>query len=385
MKRVRLKTLSHVQSSGFAALPPPVRKACGFPSPLDYLFSERLRLDQTYRKGAASKHLNQSIGKSQTFRTATRQRRSIAAFGLLIVAFSLILLTACGSRTASESNQSVASAKPQRIISFSPSVTEILYGVGAFPRVVAVSDYCDYPPEVKNLPRVGGWKNINLEQIAALKPDLIVMTDAEAPLVRDRLDAMKIKTLVAPSRTVDDALRAIEIIGQTTGDERQGAQLAAQTRAQLEEIKSRTKDLKRPRVLCVVDRTPGTLKDIYTATQGSFLAQVIEIAGGESIAPPAAQGYGKISKEAIVSLDPDIIIDMVQGQQGSFAENPAEVWNELNTVRAVRENRIYPMREMSVLHPSQFVAQTARRFAEIIHPEIFKSVTAVNGSTAVGN
>lgn len=254
-------------------------------------------------------------------------------------------------------------------------MSEILYGVGAFSRVVAVSDYDTYPPEAKNLPHIGGWQNINLEQIAALKLDLIAMTDAEAPLVKDKLDALCIKTLVVPSHTVEDALTAIEQIGRAVGSEQQGQELVKQTRLELDAIRTITLKLKRPRVLCVVDRAPGTLRDIYTATQGSFLAQLIDIAGGESIAPPAIQGYGKINKEAIVALNPDIIIDMVQGQEGQFAENPQEVWKELYQVRAVRVGRVYPMRDTSVLHPSQLIAQTARKFAEIIHPEVFNLIT----------
>ena len=79
-----------------------------------------------------------------------------------------------------------STSKPARIISLTPSTTEILYGVGAFDRVVAVSDYCTYPPDVKKLPRVGGWNNPNMEQIAALRPDLVASTDYLAPIFDNR-------------------------------------------------------------------------------------------------------------------------------------------------------------------------------------------------------
>ncbi|GAC1446702.1 MAG: hypothetical protein NVSMB56_07890 [Pyrinomonadaceae bacterium] len=148
---------------------------------------------------------------------------------LIIVLGALILTIACGGRVASNENRSdvkdaqtaveVKNLPPQRIASLSPSVSEILYGIGAFSRVVAVSDYDTYPPEAKTLPHIGGWQNINLEQIAALKLDLIAMTDAEAPLVKDKLDALGVKTLVVPSHTVEDALTAIEQIGRAVGNE----------------------------------------------------------------------------------------------------------------------------------------------------------------------
>jgi len=91
-----------------------------------------------------------------------------------------------------------ALAPPARIVSLSPSVTEILDGVGAFDRVVAVSTYCEYPPEVKSLPRVGGWTDTNLEQVLGLSPDLVILTDAQAPLVEQAGDIGRQLAQVAP-------------------------------------------------------------------------------------------------------------------------------------------------------------------------------------------
>src|SRR3972149_9249973 len=76
---------------------------------------------------------------------------------------------------------------PQRIISLSPNITEMIYGIGAFDRVVAVSEFCDFPPEVENLPRVGGWQNTNLEKLASLRPHLVVLNRAQAPVLHHQL------------------------------------------------------------------------------------------------------------------------------------------------------------------------------------------------------
>lgn len=327
---------------------------------------------------------------SETRNEIRRARRH--AFQLACVAtlacLSLVLMAACRQReTATNANanasdaQSATASRPQRIVSLSPNVTEILYGVGAFDRVVAVSDYCTYPAEVANLPRVGGWQNTNIERVAALHPDLVILTEAQAPFVKDRLDALRIPTLVVPSRTLSDAFSAIEQTGRATGNEAEAQRLAAETRAAVEDVRARTRTLARRRVLCVVDRVPGTLRDLYTASRGSYLSEIIEAAGGESIAPPAEVGYGRISKEAVVTLDPEIIIDMVQGAQGTLAEDPQAVWRELSQVRAVRDRRIFPLRDPSVLHASQFVGATARRFAEIIHPEAFAGGTTTTTAT----
>lgn len=260
---------------------------------------------------------------------------------------------------------------PQRIVSLSPSVTEILYGVGAFERVVAVSDYCTYPPAVKDLPRVGSWINSSLESVSALRPDLVVMTDAQAPFSNEPLHKLGLRTLVVPSRSLEDALSAIRDIGRSVGNEDQARELAAKTRSALEEVRRKSRDLPRPRVLCIVDRLPGTLRDLYSAAQGSFLAELVEIAGGRALTGGTPTGYGKINKEALVMLDPEVIIDMVQGSKGRLGEDPTAVWGELSVVTAVRKKRVHPVYDTSALHPSQFVSDTARRFAEIIHPEVF--------------
>jgi len=126
-------------------------------------------------------------------------------------------------------------------------------------------------------------------------------------------------------------------------------------------------------VLCVVDRVPGTLRDLYTAGGDSFIAQLIRVAGGEPISPPTREGWGKMQKEAVVALDPDVVLDlMMHKEAGNFDEDTLAVWKELPTLRAVRDGRVHPVRDETVLHPSQLVGDSARKFAELIHPEAFE-------------
>jgi iron complex transport system substrate-binding protein len=292
-----------------------------------------------------------------------------------LVALWLIVTPGCGSDPASRSAQRDA-APPQRIVSISPSVTEILYGVGAWSQVIAVSQYCSYPDDVVNKPRVNGWGSINLEQVTALKPDLVIGVDAQEPLVGEKLGALGIRSMFLKSQNLAGILTAIREVGSAAGHEREAAELAEQIKTGIDEVSAKATGRSRPRVLCVVDRVPGTLRDMYVATRGSFLDELIGIAGGESIAPPTAYGYGYalITKEAILSLNPDVIIEMVQGSKGKFAENPGEVWRELAEVSAVRNSRIHSVRDPSAIHPSQFIGRTARLYAHYIHPEVFPDV-----------
>ncbi len=298
--------------------------------------------------------------------------RCMIGLGLVLAGASGMPACSRSSFGPSESERrEIQPGSPDRIISLSPNVTEILEGVGAFDRVVAVSDYCSYPPGVKELPRVGGWQNSSLEEVTSLRPDLVVMSEAQAPFVNDQLQALDTQTLVVPSQSLQDVFTAMRAIGRAVGRELQAEQLGVEVRTQLDRISRRTRGLPRRPVLCVVDRVPGTLRGLYTATQGSYLAQLIEIAGGKSIAPPAASNYSKIGKEAVVTLNPEVVIDMVQGAQGRFAEDPISVWSGLKEIHAVRHGRVHGIRDMFVLHPSQLVVKTAELFAKLIHPEEF--------------
>ena len=302
-------------------------------------------------------------------RRSEMTRRACALLFVVVFA-ALAFATSCGGGVRRLPAQT---SKPARIISLSPSTTEILYGVGAFDRVVAVSDYCTYPPEVSKLPRVGGWNNPNMEQIASLRPDLVIFSDAQAQFVKDKVEAAGIRTLAVPSQTLEDAYKSIELVGQATGEEEAARKLLERTRASVEIVRLKTERLPRRRVLCVVDRVPGTLRDLYTAGEQSFIAQLIREAGGEPLSPPSRANWGKMQKEAVVALDPDVVIDlMMHKAEGSFDEDTLAVWKELSSLRAVREGRVYPLREETALHPSQFVGDTARKFAELIHPEAFQ-------------
>ena len=298
--------------------------------------------------------------------------RRLAGLGLLLAgASSLWSCRHLPSGPSQGPSEMIEPGGPRRIISLSPNVTDILEGVGAFDRVVAVSNYCSYPPGVASLPRVGGWQNASLEEVTSLGPDLVVMAEVQAPFVDSKLRALGIETLVVPSQSLEDVFKAIDAIGRGVGRQQQALRLQREVRAVLDRVARHTQGLPKRSVLCVVDRVPGTLRGLYTASQGSYLTRLIEIAGGRSIAPPATSNYGRIGKEAVVTLNPEVVIDMVQGAQGAFAEDPIGIWSVLKEIRAVRRRRVHPVREMSVLHASQFVAKTAELFSKLIHPEVF--------------
>jgi iron complex transport system substrate-binding protein len=259
---------------------------------------------------------------------------------------------------------------PRRIVSLSPNMTEILYGIGAFDSVAGVSDYCTYPPSVRNLPSVGGWHTPSLEKLAALRPGLVVLDDAQAPFVENNLRDLGLRVMVIPDHSLDDVYAAIGLLGRATGHEAEAAKLAAQTREGLLRVSRKTASLPKPDVILIVNRTPGTLRDLYTATQGSFLAELIDIAGGRIAAPAMQRGYGKLSKEDLLAIDPAVILDFIHGSHGRLAGDPVEAWREMPELKAVRTKRIYGVGEDFVPHASQRIVQTAELFARLLHPGV---------------
>jgi cobalamin transport system substrate-binding protein len=263
----------------------------------------------------------------------------------------------------------ISAAPPRRIIAASPAVSDILYGIGAFDNVVAVTEYCVYPPEAKRLPKVGGWSTPSIERIAGFHPDLVAFSDAQAPFLKSPLEQLGIRTAMAPGGTIQDAFAAIAELGKATGHEGQAAELAERTRSALEVVRKRAAGLPHPSVLVVVDRTPGTLREMYAAREGSFLAELVEIAGGTVVAGPSGPGYGKISAETVMTENPDIILDLMSSN-GNSGPDPAAAWRELPELKAVRRGNVHVVREEFVPHDSQMIAKTAVLFARLLHPEV---------------
>lgn len=259
---------------------------------------------------------------------------------------------------------------PQRIVSLSPDLTEILYGVGAFNRVVAVSNYDTYPPEVSKLPHLGVLNNPSLEQLAGVRPDLVIINKAQAPFFEDTLKDLGFKILKASNGSVEEVYAAMLQIGHATGNESQAAKLVATTREGLDRVTRKTADLPKPSVVLIVDRIPGTLRELYTATDGSYLAELVNIAGGRIAVPRVALGYKKLAKEDLLAINPDIILDFIQDTKGRFSGDPLEPWKELPELKAVRTHRVYGVSEDFVPHASQRMVQTAELFAKLMHPEI---------------
>jgi iron complex transport system substrate-binding protein len=285
----------------------------------------------------------------------------------MTAAIMLALMTMPACRRVDGPAQSAAPAG--RIISLSPGVTEILYGIGAFGSLVADSEFCDFPAEATRLPHVGGFFDANLEAIAALKPDLLIVIEDQAAFLKDKVEQMGIAVLVVKCRTVPDIVESIRSIGRETGHQTEAESLADSVQASVERRAKQSSALSHPRVLCVIDRLPGTLKDIYVASANSFLGDLIAASGGQNIAPSDKQGYARMQGEAVADYNPEVIIDVIHRTQP--AAETGNVWLDFPKIEAVRTGRITFVSESFLVHPSQRLVEALDAFSRIIHPEVF--------------
>jgi len=261
---------------------------------------------------------------------------------------------------------------PKRVISLSPSITEIIYGIGAFDKVVGVTLYSDYPQEAKELPKVGGWINPNLEALLELEPDLVIMISDQNKIFGEKINEIGLKTLSVDSNTsIKHIQNSIIEIGKFLGKQEEAAELVAKIRIEISKIKNKTHSLEPKKILCVIGRTPGSLNDIYVIGNTNYINEMINLSGGINVIEKDRLAI-KITKEAIFSLDPDIIIEINHAKTDRESEIK-EIWSELKEARAIKTNNVYIISSTAILHPSQRILEGIYELLRIIHPEAYSS------------
>lgn len=272
------------------------------------------------------------------------------------------------------SNSPLAPGQIRRIVSMAPSITETLFALGCGDRVVAVTDFCEYPPEVRNLPRVGGYVNPNLEAVLRLRPDLVV-APAGAEDLPAKLKAMGLPVLTVDHRSIEGVFDSLSILGKALGVERRAEELRATWRKRLDTIAQRCRGQPRPRVLVVVDRPleTGRLQNLCAAGSDGFLNRLVELAGGENVIGDSAVAFPIISAETVLRLNPDVIIEIQAGREIS-SERHSEwlaAWQEVKEVSAVQNGRVYLLGKDVPVVPGPRMLDLAESLGRCIHPELF--------------
>jgi len=264
-------------------------------------------------------------------------------------------------------------SQPLRIVSTAPSITELLYALGLGDRVAGVTRFCRYPPEAQKKPKIGDYDNPNLEAIASLKPDLVIIQTNPVRLA-ERLRAVHLKVLEIDQQDVAAIYRSIRMVGDAAGTSAQAAELIGHIRAGLDSVRARSAGFKRTQMMLVVGRTPGRLDGLIVVGRASYLNEVIEIAGGENVFHDARAAYPQVSLEEVIARNAEVIVDM--GDMGdNVAVSPEQVrevialWQRASSVRAVRQHRIFPIAPDGFLVPGPRVVDAARALLAMLHPE----------------
>jgi len=261
------------------------------------------------------------------------------------------------------------SSPPQRIVSHVPSITETLFALGLDERIVGVSDHCDYPEEANSKPKIGGYFNPNIEAIVALEPDLVLTDGYVADIAQ--LDNFGIPWVVLQPKDMDWVLRDIELLGKITGTEQTAMEITDDMRNRIDAVVSTVGNATRPRVFYVFDATDPTKP--WTPGPGSFVNDLIGLAGGENIAAQAQGPWIQFSLEELVNLDPEIIL--VDSMHGTAVISPEAIrqlpgWKDTT---AARENRIHTIDGDLVNRTGPRIVQGLEDIAEAIHPELFNN------------
>jgi iron complex transport system substrate-binding protein len=287
---------------------------------------------------------------------------------LAMVALAVALLSApAASLTVTDqTGRHVAlPAAPARIISLVPSVTEILYSIGAQDRLVGVTDFCDYPPQARRKPHVGGMLAPSLEGMVSLKPDLVVATNAgNRQETFDQLERLRIPVYVVNPVTVADVLDLIGRLGRLTERGEAADRAAAGLRERVRAVAARLEGRPRPRVLYVLWPDP-----LMVPGRGSLVSELIRLAGGESVTADGGEGYPRYSLEAALARNPEII---VLASHGSERTPPGrDSWQRLRQVPAIAAGRLYTIDGNLTHRYGPRIVDGLERLARFIHPEAF--------------
>jgi len=254
--------------------------------------------------------------------------------------------------------------RPERVVSIGPSITEFLFALGAGSRVVGVDDFSDEPAAAAQLEKVGGIK-VNFEKVVSLKPDLVLSVKFSDGTI-EKLASAGLLVLVVDPQSAGDVARTAILLGRAVGSD--GETMARDIQKRVDDVRSKTASATtKPRVYHEIDASDPT--KIFTVGPGSYIHDLIEIAGGVNIAAKATSAYPQLSAEEILRSDPEIIVLAA----ADYSAKPDQVaaragWSAIS---AVKNKRIVTIAPNLINRPGPRVGEAAEAYAKLVHPELF--------------
>ena len=290
----------------------------------------------------------------------------------VIPLFALATMAACGEKRAPPRERAARSAQrddfghplprfetpPQRIVSLNPATTDLLFAVHAGPRLVGRSKWDLYPDSARLVPSLGDALRPNVEAVLGARPDLVIFYASEDNRpAYDRLREAGIASVALRIDRIEQFDRASRLLGRLTGNADAGAEVADSVQRTTARVRGATRSLTRPRVFWRIWDAP-----LITIGRGSFLSQLVDIAGARNVYEDVAAPSQQVTFEDVVRRDPEYVL---VGPEGSevVARDPA--WR---AIRAVREGRVRVVDTLLVGRPSVRLGEAAIHLATLLHP-----------------
>lgn len=255
---------------------------------------------------------------------------------------------------------------PNKIVSLSPSTTEVLYALGLGDRIVGVTEYDDYPPEVKSKPKIGGFSDVDAERVVALAPDLVFASSLHVAKVVPALEKLGLAVVVVDPKSIEDVSARFVTIGRLTGKDKEAQDLKAQIDKRIAATAARARESgKAPRVFWMLD------EGLFTAGPGSFVDDLISKAGGTNVAADAKTQWPQLSLEAVLKADPEVIV--IPGPDGPALAAKLKADPAWQSVAAVKAGRFVLISDVNLVsRPGPRIADGLDLLARELHPEQFK-------------
>jgi iron complex transport system substrate-binding protein len=260
-----------------------------------------------------------------------------------------------------------ADSPPARIVSLVPALTEILFAVGAGPRVVGVSSFDRLPPA--SVARVGGLVDPDVERVLSLKPDLAIVYGGQADLIA-QLGRASIPLFEYRHADLAQVTATIRRLGTLVGRGAQAEDLAGRVDRGIEAVRRKVAGRPKPRTLLVFGRQPQSLRGIYASGGFGFLHDMLEAAGGENVFADVKRESVQVTTEMILARAPDVIVELRYGEGVVAANLEAEraSWSTLSAVPAVRRGRIVLLVGDEFVVPGPRIVAATERLAAALHP-----------------
>ncbi|RAK22217.1 iron complex transport system substrate-binding protein [Anoxybacillus vitaminiphilus] len=303
---------------------------------------------------------NENVSNKQTEQDTKQETKTEEA------AFPVTLTDGLGEKVTIE-------AEPKKIVSLIPSNTEIAYELGLGEKIVGVSDFDNYPEDVKNKEKIGDLMNPNIEKIISLQPDLVLAHASGENQQKEGWQQLKdagITVLVVPNaKKFEDVYKSIELIGKATGTAKKAEEIIKNMKTKLADIQEKAKAIKEEEKVTVwVEVSP--VPELYTAGKGTFIHDMLEMISAKNAAGDQ-EGWPMYTEEKAVALNPDVIVTTY----GYYVQNAAEqvmarpAWKD---VPAVKNKRVYDIHSDLVDRPGPRLVEGVEELAKAVYPEVFK-------------